>query len=264
MIPTRRSSDLQLLQFAQRLRHALLALTRGAPARRDDPRAGLRQLARHFLRQRGDLRARFLQAALQRAATVERGLAGVGAHPRAVLRHPIELDQPLVHQHRQYLAHQLVQCRALGAAKLTQHMVVDRHPAADPAVGGMQHAQPRQFTCALLTPWLSPYSHSPSRIFGSVASRPALPSCALIDSSNRPSSSPSSTRQIARAGCSASSSPSRSVGCRISCLRLASRSRTASSITAPPPLHLPPYHPYSTTLLRSLRLKKSQTRRMTE
>src|SRR5260370_2691016 len=113
---------------------------------------------------------------------------------------------------------------------------------------------------ALLTPWLSPYSHSPSRIFGSVASRPALPSRALIDSSNRPSSSPSSTRQIARAGCSASSSPSRSVGCRISCLRLASRSRTASSITAPPPLHLPPHHPYSTTLLRSLRLKKSQTR----
>src|SRR5712692_7828229 len=116
---------------------------------------------------------------------------------------------------------------------------------------------------ALLTPWLSPYSHSASRILGSVASRPALPSRALIDSSKRPSASPSSTRQMARAGCSASSSPSRSVGCRISCLRLASRSRTASSITAPPPLHLPPYHPYSTTLLRSLRLKNSQTRRMT-
>src|SRR5260370_292178 len=184
MMPGLRPSRAQLLQFAQRLRHALLALTRGAPARRDDPRAGLRQLARHFLRQRGDLRACFLQAALQRAATVERGLAGVVAHP--------------------------------------------------------------------------------SRFSGRSPSRPALPWRSLIASSTRPSSTLSSTRQIARAGCSASSSPSRSVGCRISCLRLASRSRTASSITAPPPLHLPPYHPYSTTLLRSLRLKKSQTRRMTE
>src|SRR5713226_6674439 len=60
---------------------------------------------------------------------------------------------------------------------------------------------------ALLTPWLSPYSHSASRILGSVASRPALPSRALIDSSKRPSASPSSTRQMARAGCSASRAP---------------------------------------------------------
>jgi hypothetical protein len=61
----------------------------------------------------------------------------------------------------------------------------------------------RAISRALFTPSLNPYSHSASSIRGSLASRPGEFSRALIDAQNRLSSSPSSTRQIARAGCSA-------------------------------------------------------------
>src|SRR5713226_6991289 len=119
-------------------------------------------------------------------------------------------------------------------------MVVDRHPAADPAVRGMQRAQPRQFARAAhpLTQPVQPQRQQNPGV-GRVA--PCTPLARLDRLLETPQRQPFQHPPNGPCRMLRFESPSRSVGCRISCLRLASRSRTASSITAPPPLHLPPF-----------------------
>ena len=180
------------------------------------------------------MRARLFKTPLERALAPERGRTGARPYPGTVLRHPVELEHPLMHQHRQHLAHQLVQRRPGLSTEVAERMVVHAHPAADPAIRRVRFAQPFQLARAV-HPFAEliqqPQRQQDSRI-GGIAARATLARFDRLIEARQINCS--STRQIACAGCAGPINESRSSALISNCLRLGSRSRTASS-TGPPP-----------------------------
>ena len=78
--------------------------------------------------------------------------ADVGTHAHAVLCHALKRDRPNRRQRGHVVAEHFVQrlvvADAPAAAEVVQRVVVDRHATADPAVGVVLAAQPRDFATA--------------------------------------------------------------------------------------------------------------------
>lgn len=104
-----------------------------APGRSLATRRGLGVLL-ELLAQLLDLLLGLMEAFLELGLTPERRCPGAGSHPYAVLRHPLELDQTLRHQHRNTVSQHLVEKLHLLDSEVRQGVMVDRDPAADPAV----------------------------------------------------------------------------------------------------------------------------------
>src|SRR5277367_5065236 len=109
------------------------------------------------------MRARLFKTPLERVLAPERGRPGAGSHPGAVLRHSVEFEHPLMHQHRQHLAHKFLQRRSRSAAEVAERVVIHTHSTADPAIRGMRLAQPFELA-GVLIPSLKPYNHSANSI----------------------------------------------------------------------------------------------------
>ncbi len=142
MILGLRLGGLELCQLRQGLLDPGLAFTCGALLGGLDPGAALIIGAVGQGLELCDPGLGLGQAALERRLAVKRLLAGIGPHPRPVLRHAPQAEQALVHQHRQQLREQIIQRRAVGSAKITEQVMVDRDPAADPAIGVVPLTQP--------------------------------------------------------------------------------------------------------------------------
>jgi hypothetical protein len=134
-------------QALERPLNALLPLPGGALARcllapADRARVVIR-LALETL----DLLARLLQALFQGRTAAKRGRPGAGAHPNAILGDTPEAHHPLGQEDGDTIGQQGVEGLAMGTAKSREGVVVDRHPAADPAVGVVLLRQARQSAC---------------------------------------------------------------------------------------------------------------------
>ena len=117
------------------------SLAGGPLAGRLSPAVAGRGVLLQLSPQRLDLGLGLGQRLLQGRATAERGGAGTGPHPHPVLRHPLEVDQPLGHQGRHALGQQSVQQLDMIGAEIGQGVVVDRDVAEEPAIGVVGTAQ---------------------------------------------------------------------------------------------------------------------------
>jgi hypothetical protein len=81
------------------------------------------------------------QRLLRGGTTAGRSGTGTGPHPHPVLRHPLEIDQPLGHQHRDAPSQQPIQEFAVGGAEFRQVMVIDADVTEDPLIVDMAAAQ---------------------------------------------------------------------------------------------------------------------------
>ena len=72
--------------------------------------------------------------ALQPLALAQRATAGAGAHLGPVDRQLLQADQPFSDQSGHALAQQAIQQRPVLAPKLSQEVMIDRRPAAQPAI----------------------------------------------------------------------------------------------------------------------------------
>src|SRR5713226_7105986 len=139
-------------------------------------------------------------------------------------------------------------------------MVVDRHPAADPAVRGMQRAQPRQFARAAhpLTQPVQPQRQQNPGV-GRVA--PCAPLARLDRLLETPQRQPFQHPPNGPCRMLRFEQPLKigRMQNQLLTIGFAQPHRLFHHRTSTTP---PLYHPYSTTLLRSLRLKNSQTLRV--
>jgi len=94
-----------------------------------------------------DLLARLLQALFQGRTAAKRGRPGTGTHPDAILSDTLEAHHPLGQEDGDTVGQQGVERLAMGAAEIREGVVVDRHPAADPAVSVVLLRQARQSAC---------------------------------------------------------------------------------------------------------------------
>ena len=74
------------------------------------------------------------QCLFQRGLAAKRGRAGGGPDPHPVLRHPLQVDQVLGHEHRDALGQQVIEQAPVIAAKVGECVVIDADVAADPLV----------------------------------------------------------------------------------------------------------------------------------
>ncbi len=123
-----------------------LRLALGLPRR---PRLGRgatlgarRGVARHLGLEAFDALTRLGQLGLQRRAPPERPPARRCARAQPVLGHLLQPGHARRHQRRHRTGEQLVEKGRLAHTEVRQAVVVDAHPAADPAIGQMRPRQP--------------------------------------------------------------------------------------------------------------------------
>src|SRR3974390_2297211 len=139
---------LYLAQGLERRLHLLDALARRPLARRSNASvAGARlviklafELFHHLLGA--------CQMLLQARAAAVRSRPPTGAYPHAILRQPIQINDSAGFPRRHVLDQQPIEKLAIVDAEVAQRVVVDRHPAAQPAIRIMAFAQPLQGPCA--------------------------------------------------------------------------------------------------------------------
>src|SRR6266446_6826847 len=231
---------LQLRQLRDRLLQPLLLFLGRTPPRpfllRRQRRRIFRilQLSPQFL----DVPLRLLQQLFQPLFPPKTPRPRAHSHPHSVLAHPTHPHQFLVHQRSDHLGEHLVQRRPMIAAEIRQQPVIHPHSPAQPA-------ERRANSRADPIPRIHPYNHSPTSSRGSVASRPATPSRALIDSENRDTSRVSTTAITIRTGCCAATRSSAHCTTIAICRRSGTRNRTAAlaSPASPSPWLIPSYSP---------------------
>jgi len=91
---------------------------------------------------------RLLQFLVQRLAAPERGRARRCPHPDPVLYDFIEIDHACRGQCRDVLAQQPIKQVRIRGPEVRKPVIVDAHPAAQPAIGVVAFAQPGQRPCA--------------------------------------------------------------------------------------------------------------------
>ena len=134
-----------------RCSRSVAARWRAARTRRGRaPRAGapplLGGLVTQLLLERLDLGLRLLHPLLQGLAAPEAGRTRMGTHAHAVVGHSVHADQALRQQTRHAAGELAVQPLRVRDPKVAQRVVVDAHPAAQPAVGVIVVAQPVELT----------------------------------------------------------------------------------------------------------------------
>ena len=127
--------------------------SRGPLARRADAMIAGRRIVVDLALELLDHSARLRQMLLQPGTAAVRSCPGAGVHPHAVLRQLAEIDQAAGRQRRHILGQQPVEKLAVADPEVAQRVVVQRHPAGEPAVGIMAFAQPASAR-ALPTPSL--------------------------------------------------------------------------------------------------------------
>ena len=109
---------------------------------------GSRGVVVELATQSHDLLARIGEVLLERLASTKGRRTGIGPHAHAVVRDPLQLEQAVVHQHREQLREQAIDRVAMLHAKLRKHRAVDRHAAAQPQIGVVARAQSFEMTRA--------------------------------------------------------------------------------------------------------------------
>ena len=118
--------------------------------------------------QRGQPRLGILERPLQAPpASVARG-ARRGAHPDPVVGHPLQGQLAAREERREGLLEEPLEERRLGHPEVGEGVVVDAHPAAQPAVGVVLLAQAREGACRAhpLTRRVQPQRHQDGRVDG--------------------------------------------------------------------------------------------------
>jgi len=80
---------------------------------------------------------------LESLTAAKRRSAGGRADAGAVLGDAMEIDEVVFHEPRQELGHELAEHVTVVAAEVVEAVIGDRHPAAQPAVGGAELDAPR-------------------------------------------------------------------------------------------------------------------------
>jgi len=80
---------------------------------------------------------------LESLPTAQRRSASGGADAGAVLGDAMQIDQVVFQEPRQELGHEIAEDLTVVAAEVVEAVTGDRHPAAQPAVGGGELAEPR-------------------------------------------------------------------------------------------------------------------------
>lgn len=93
-------------------------------------------------------RFRLAPAFLQRRLTSERGRSGRGAHPHPILRDPVQAGHPSTDQGGEAVDQEPFQYRAVADAEVGQRLGIHTDTAAQPLVGDVLVAQPRQLAGA--------------------------------------------------------------------------------------------------------------------
>ena len=146
----------------------MFALGGGALARRAHAAGAGTRVVAHLELERLNLGLGVLHQLLQGLAAPEAGRARMGTHAHAVVGHPVHADQPLRQQSCHAAGELAVQPLRVLDPEVAQRVVVDTHPAAQPAVGIVAVAQPVEFACRAhaVQRRVQPQAHQNRRVDG--------------------------------------------------------------------------------------------------